>query len=206
MTHTILQVDSSILGDNSVSRSLVQQLTDTLAEQNNAKVITRDVAANPLPHLDGEVLGNIAKGEAKLADAIIEEAQQADIIVIGAPMYNFFIPSQLKTWFDYLARAKVTFEYTANGPKGLLTNKKVYVVTTRGGQHKDSKSDVLTPYLKIMLGFVGLNDVEFIYAEGLNMSGSIRETQIEAATSHIASIQHHPKNQVNNEQEEEETA
>ena len=194
MTHTILQVDSSILGDNSVSRDLVQKLTDALAEQNGARVIKRDVATNPLPHLDGEILGKIGNGEAKLADTIIEEAQQADTIVIGAPMYNFFMPTQLKTWFDYLARAKVTFEYTADGPRGLLTDKKGYVVTTRGGQHKDSATDVLTPYLKIMLGFVGLNDVEFIYAEGLNMSGSIRDDQIEAAQSHIRSIENHHKN------------
>lgn len=191
MTHTILQVDSSILGDNSASRKLVQQLTDHLAAQTeNAEVITRDLAKDALPHLDGEVLGSLAEGTAVEADAVIAEAQKADVLVIGAPMYNFFIPSQLKTWFDYLARAKVTFEYTPNGPKGLLQNKKVYVVTTRGGQHKDSATDVLTPYLKIMLGFVGLHDVEFIYAEGLNMSGGIREEQLNAAEKQIQSIRH----------------
>lgn len=191
MTHTILQVDSSILGDNSASRKLVQKLTDHLAAQTeNAEVITRDLAKDALPHLDGEVLGSLAEGTAVEADAVIAEAQKADVLVIGAPMYNFFIPSQLKTWFDYLARAKVTFEYTPNGPKGLLQNKKVYVVTTRGGQHKDSATDVLTPYLKIMLGFVGLHDVEFIYAEGLNMSGGIREEQLNAAEKQIQSIRH----------------
>ena len=104
-----------------------------------------------------------------LDDALIAQVQAADVIVIGAPMYNFGITVQLKSWFDAIARANVTFKYTENGPVGLLTGKKVYVGLSRGGLHRDSANDSQVPYLNTMFGFLGLTDVQYVYSEGMGM-------------------------------------
>lgn len=189
MSTSILTIDSSILGSNSVSRALSQQLLAGLQEAlPDAHVVERDLVADPIPHFDGDTLASVAQGTAALADTLIAEVQSADIIVIAAPMYNFAIPSQLKAWFDHIARAKVTFEYTADGPRGLLTNKKVYVIASRGGKYLGREADVHTAYLTIMLNFLGLDNVSFIYAEGLSMSGEVRENSIQQAKHSITQI------------------
>ena len=188
MSTHILQVDSSVLGDQGQSSQLSSQLVTTLQKHYpNATLTHRDVTADAIPHFTLETIQAIAAGKAKLADTLIEEVQAADIIVLSAPMYNFAIPSTLKAWFDHIARAQVTFTYTENGPQGLLTGKKVYVITTRGGLHKDTKNDGVVPYLQTILGFVGLTDVEYIYVEGLSMSNK-KEESLALAQSIIEQI------------------
>jgi FMN-dependent NADH-azoreductase len=115
-------------------------------------------------------------------DALIAEIKAADIVVLGVPMYNFGVPAQLKNWIDAVTRAKVTFQYTASGPEGLLKGKKVYVALTRGGKYRNTPADTQVPYLKMVLGFLGMTDVQFVYAEGLAMGA-------EAANEAMASAQ-----------------
>jgi FMN-dependent NADH-azoreductase len=178
---TLLQINSSVFGDNGQSSQLNQQLVEEwLAKNPDGKIVKRDLTQEVIPHLDStRVSAFFTPADKRSAeqqvivdysDALINEIQQADALVIGAPMYNFSIPSQLKSYFDHLARAGVTFKYTETGPVGLLDNKPVYIVTTRGGVHKDLPSDSVTGFLKSFLNFIGLNDLHFIYAEGLNMS------------------------------------
>lgn len=185
----LLRIDSSIFGDAGNSQQLtafaVEQLIETLK---NSTLVQRDLAQNPPQHFDSANIAAIGEGKAKDSDRFIEEVENADILIIGAPMYNFTIPSQLKTWLDHIARAGRTFTYTDNGPVGLLSGKKVYVVTTRGGIHRDTENDNLVPYLKTMLGFLGLaEDLHFIYAEGLAMSDS-KETSIANAKIEIQQL------------------
>ncbi len=169
----LLAVKSSILGEYSQSNALINQYIDAYSTDD---VVVRDLAASPVPVLDGEIATGLRGAEnptqkqqdaITLSDELIEEIKAADTLIIGAPMYNFTIPTQLKNWFDIIARAGVTFNYTEQGPKGLLTGKKAIVVTTRGGIHKET--DSMVPYLKTILGFVGITDVEFVYSEGLAM-------------------------------------
>lgn len=171
----VLALKSSILGDYSQSNKLVE---DFIKNVDQDKLTVRDLAANPLPVLDFAVatalratedLSQEQQAVVDLSDTLIEEVKAADTLVIAAPMYNFTIPTQLKNWIDLIARAGVTFKYTENGVQGLIEGKKAIVVTTRGGIHKDSPTDNVTPYLRTVLGFVGITDVEFVYAEALNM-------------------------------------
>lgn len=171
----VLVLKSSILAGYSQSG----QLADYYAEKATAKgdtVTIRDLAADPVPVLDGELVGALRPSDTPLnsrqqevlalSDALIEELQAHDVIVIAAPMYNFNIPTQLKNYFDLVARAGVTFRYTENGPEGLIKGKRVLVISSRGGVHKDTPADLLTPYLKLFLGFLGMSDVNFVFAEG----------------------------------------
>jgi FMN-dependent NADH-azoreductase len=149
------------------------------ARHSNAKTTVRDFARQPHPALDEPALGALftppesrtpeQAARVALDDALIAQVQAADVIVIGAPMYNFGVTSLLKNWIDAISRARVTFRYTENGPEGLLTGKKVYVVLTRGGSHRGTPRDSQVPYLSTVLAFLGMADVEFIYAEGLAM-------------------------------------
>jgi FMN-dependent NADH-azoreductase len=173
MSNTLV-LKSSILGDYSQSNQIIAQ-----AIEGKANVTTRDLAAEPVPVLDmaiatalrsnGDDLSDELKQIVELSDSLIAELNQADTIVIAAPMYNFMIPTQLKNYFDLIARAGVTFKYTETGPVGLIDNKKVVVLTTRGGIHKDTPRDSMHDYLATILGFLGMTDVEFVYAEALNM-------------------------------------
>ncbi|MFL0800266.1 MAG: NAD(P)H-dependent oxidoreductase [Agarilytica sp.] len=185
----VLRIDSSLFGPQGVSHQLnthlIEQITKNLTDVN---IDVRSLTEGEIPHFSYKTIEAIGSGKAELADTLIAEVQAADIIVLGVPMYNFGVPSEFKAWFDHIARAKVTFEYTANGPVGLLTNKKVYVVTTRGGIHKDQSTDTETPFLKTILSFVGLDDVVFIYAEGLNMGDELREKAITEAKQHIDAL------------------
>ncbi len=171
----VLALKSSILGEYSQSNKLIDELVNSSSDTH---VKVRDLAADPLPVLDFEVatalratedLSEEQKSVVELSDTLIQEIKDAGTLVIAAPMYNFTVPTQLKNWIDLIARAGVTFTYTENGPEGLLKGKKAIVVTTRGGIHKDSELDIVVPYLRTVLGFVGITDVEFVYAEALSM-------------------------------------
>ncbi|MFH4432563.1 FMN-dependent NADH-azoreductase [Vibrio diabolicus] len=190
----VLALKSSILGDYSQSNKLVE---DFIKNVDQDKLTVRDLAANPLPVLDFAVatalratedLSQEQQAVVELSDTLIEEVKTADTLVIAAPMYNFTIPTQLKNWIDLIARAGVTFKYTENGVQGLIEGKKAIVITTRGGIHKDSPTDNVTPYLRTVLGFVGITDVEFVYAEALNMGEDFAEKGISEAQSQLAAI------------------
>ncbi|HWO23870.1 MAG TPA: NAD(P)H-dependent oxidoreductase [Kofleriaceae bacterium] len=195
----ILQLNSSVKGASGRSTVLGEELARRLLEQHpGARLIVRDLVAQPVPHLDPAALGALstAAGERSAAqqavvatlDALIAEIQSADVIVLGAPMYNFTIPIQLKAYFDAIARAGVTFRYTAAGPEGLLRGKRVYVILTRGGVHRGKASDSQTPFLAAMLGFLGLTDVEYVYAEGLDMGPAAQAVGLAAARQAIADL------------------
>ncbi len=190
----VLALKSSILGDYSQSNKLVE---DFIKNVDQDKLTVRDLAANPLPVLDFAVatalratedLSQEQQSVVDLSDTLIEEVKAADTLVIAAPMYNFTIPTQLKNWIDLIARAGVTFKYTENGVQGLIEGKKAIVVTTRGGIHKDSPTDNVTPYLRTVLGFVGITDVEFVYAEALNMGEDAASKGISDAQSQLATM------------------
>ncbi|MFH4561204.1 FMN-dependent NADH-azoreductase [Vibrio diabolicus] len=190
----VLALKSSILGDYSQSNKLVE---DFIKNVDQDKLTVRDLAATPLPVLDFAVatalratedLSQEQQAVVELSDTLIEEVKAADTLVIAAPMYNFTIPTQLKNWIDLIARAGVTFKYTENGVQGLIEGKKAIVITTRGGIHKDSPTDNVTPYLRTVLGFVGITDVEFVYAEALNMGEDFAEKGISEAQSQLAAI------------------
>lgn len=174
----VLVLKSSILANYSQSNVLADYFVDQWRQQHSGdKIQVRDLAADPVPVLDGELVGALRPSDApltprqqdalELSNTLIEELQASDVIVIAAPMYNFNIPTQLKNYFDLVARAGVTFRYTEAGPEGLLKGKKVYVLTSRGGIHKDTNTDLVTPYLRVFLGFIGLTDVEFVFEEGI---------------------------------------
>lgn len=176
----ILQINASARSNGANSTRLADAITAQLRAKNpQATLEILDLAANPHPVLDDAALGALftpadqrtAEQAARVAldDALIAQIQSVDTIVLGVPMYNFGVPVQLKTWIDAIARAGVTFRYTENGPEGLLKGKKVYVALARGGLYRDTPADSQVPYLKSVLGFLGMTDVEFIYAEGLAM-------------------------------------
>lgn len=174
----VLVLKSSILANYSQSNVLADYFVEQWRQQHNDDQIqVRDLAADPIPVLDGELVGALRPSDAPLtprqqdaldlSNTLIEELKASDVIVIAAPMYNFNISTQLKNYFDLVARAGVTFRYTEAGPEGLLKGKKVYVLTSRGGIHKDTDTDLVTPYLRVFLGFIGLTDVEFVFEEGI---------------------------------------
>src|SRR5450830_643526 len=175
----ILQINSSARSNGSESTRLADQIVARVAAGLDATVVRRDLAAAPHPVLDEAALQALftpadqrtpeQAARVALDDALIAQVQAADVIVIGAPMYNFGITVQLKSWFDAIARAGVTFKYVPTGPVGLLTGKKVFVAVTRGGLHKGGPTDTQVPYLNTMFGFLGLTDVQYVYSEGMGM-------------------------------------
>lgn len=188
----ILQINSSARAEGSHSTQLANALVQRLLETTSgAEVKVRDLGRNPHPILDETALQALftpadqrnAEQQARVAldDALIAEIQAADVVVLGAPMYNFGISAQLKNWIDAISRAQVTFRYTANGPEGLLTGKKVYVVLTRGGLYRNTPNDTQMPYLKTFFGFLGMTDVEFVYAEGLAMGPDAEKASLASA-------------------------
>jgi FMN-dependent NADH-azoreductase len=197
----ILQINSSARTQGSQSTVLANELTARLLAVNPSATVTlRDLAVTPHPVLDEAALHALftpadartpAQAErAALDDALIAEIQAADAVVLGVPMYNFGVPAQLKNWIDAIARVKVTFAYTDKGPQGLLTGKKVYVALTRGGQYRNTPADTQVPYLKTVLGFLGMTDVEFFYAEGLNMGPDAAEKGLAFARAQIDEAVH----------------
>jgi FMN-dependent NADH-azoreductase len=198
----LLHIDSSVLGTNSVSRALTAEIVARqLTLHPGMTVIHRDLATDAALHLSaahlaawqgGAVEDALLNADLAKGGAFLEEIFASDIIVIGAPMYNFSIPSQLKAWIDRVVIAGKSFRYGANGPEGLVKNKKVFIASSRGGVYvPDSPAAALEhheSYLTGVLAFIGMTDVTIIRAEGLAIGAEIRERAISKAREHIAAI------------------
>lgn len=192
----ILHITASIRGDESVSRTLSTKLAEKLAAEHSTEVIERDLSENNIPYVSSERFeaNGTAKGDrtveqkelAAIADTLIEELQAADTIVLGVPVYNFSVPATFKAWADLVARAGTTFKYGENGPEGLLAGKKAYMVAVSGGTPVGSDFDFMSPWMKFFLGFLGIQDVEVIAADGI--MGQDGEEKINAAHQAIESM------------------
>jgi FMN-dependent NADH-azoreductase len=197
---TLLQINASIHNDSGQSSQLANQFVAAFRQSHpDANVVVRDVAASEtVPHLTAERFGafitpseqrNLAQhAVVAYSDTLIEEIKRADVVVIGLPMYNFGVPSQLKAYFDHIARAGITFAYTEKGPVGRLTGKKVYVFAARGGQYVGTPLDTQTSYVRDFLAFLGMTDVQFVYAEGLAISPQSKEAGLAKAAAEIARL------------------
>ncbi len=193
---TLLHVKSSLFGDQGQSAQLAGSFISRWSQENSdSSVIERDLAADPVPHLDAFRMGALNTPQAErsaeqqavvdLADQLLAEVKSADVIVIGLPMYNFSVPSQLKSWFDHLARAGVTFQYTETGVDGLIEDRPVYLISTRGGVYGDEGSTMQISYVKQLLSFMGLNNQQLVVAEGLAMDDH-RDAALEKARAALA--------------------
>jgi FMN-dependent NADH-azoreductase len=198
---SVLVLNSSASGPDSVSRQLVASTVEQLRAKNpSLQVVERDLDANPVPHLNVETTAALRAGQTATAaqvearafsDALIAELKAADTVVIGAPMYNFGIPSTLKTWFDYVLRAGLTFKYSEAGPEGLVTGKRAVVVLSRGGLYSSGPAQAMDsqePHLRTLLGFMGITDVTVIRAEKLGYGPEAREQAINDAVAELAKI------------------
>jgi FMN-dependent NADH-azoreductase len=196
---TVLVLNNSVLGEASASNRLAEEAIDTLRKADPAlRVVRRDLVANPVPHLGADAATAIRGGEPAneaqvaaqaLSDTLIAELKAADTLIIGAPMYNFGIPSTLKSWFDHVLRAGVTFRYGANGPEGLVKGKRAIVILSRGGFYSEgpaSGMDSQEPHLLNLLRFMGIADVTVVRAEKLAFGQDARDASLSAARSHIA--------------------
>ncbi|WP_349984502.1 FMN-dependent NADH-azoreductase [Stenotrophomonas sp. WHRI 8082] len=182
----LLHIDASALGDNSVSRQLSAAVVGRFKDSaTDFDVAYRDLDANPIPHLRGSSLAQLDATETADAQQVLEQFLAADVVVIGAPMYNFSIPSTLKAWIDRVAVAGKTFKYTEAGPVGLAGGKRVIIVSSRGGIYTDSPADFQEPLLRQVFAFMGINDVEFVRAEGIAYSPKHREEAIAAALANL---------------------
>ena len=184
----LLHIDSSILGDNSTSRTLSAAMVKRWQDATpGLEVSYRDLAEARLPHLTGGSLAGADAQEAELAAAMMAEFLAADVVVVGVPMYNFNIPSQLKAWIDRISVAGKTFKYTEAGPVGLAGGKTVFVAGAYGGFHSgDAPTNFIEPYLRFLFGFFGIVDVDFVTAEGLAVSPEQRHRSMQAALARIA--------------------
>ncbi|MQT40723.1 MULTISPECIES: FMN-dependent NADH-azoreductase [unclassified Pseudomonas] len=195
----VLIIESSARQQDSFSRELTQQFISHWKTLHPADRLTvRDLAVNPVPHLDADLLGGWMKPEAQRnaaeqaslqrSNELTDELLAADVLVLAAPMYNFAIPSTLKAWLDHVLRAGLTFKYTDTGPQGLLTGKKAFVLTARGGIYAGSTADHQEPYLRQVLAFVGIHDVTFIHAEGMNLGGDFQEKGLNQAKARLSDV------------------
>ncbi|MEY4763297.1 MAG: FMN-dependent NADH-azoreductase [Pseudomonadota bacterium] len=200
----ILHIDSSVLGDYSGSRQLSAATVAALRQQHaDATVTYRDVGANPPDHVSGGLvmamnspdrsgLDASLRAAAAEADAMLEEVLAADVLVIGAPMYNFGVPTQLKAWFDRVTRAGRTFRYTASGPEGLAGGRKLYILSSRGGAYAgqpfEAVLDHQEAWLKAVFNFIGITDITVIRAEGANMGDETRDAGRAAALAEVARV------------------
>lgn len=193
---TLLQLNTSLFAESGQSSRLAQDFVRSWqARHPQGQVVVRDLASQPLPHLDAKRFGAfLAKPEARTpaqaaivaeSDALIAELRQADVIVLGLPLYNFGVPSTLKAWIDHIARAGVTFRYTDNGPEGLVGGRKLYVFAARGGKYLGTEADTQTGFIRSFFNFIGIDDIEFVYAEGLNMGEAPRQLALEQAAAQI---------------------
>ena len=190
----VLVINSSLQADNGNSGKLTQAFVTALHAEHN--IVQRDLGSEDLPHLTGAEMGawmaepadRSAEQQALVgySDTAVAELNAADVVVLGVPMYNFGVPSQLKAWIDRVARAGVTFKYTETGPVGLLANKKVVILAARGGMYQGTPADTQTPYLKTFFNFLGLTDVHFVYAEGQAMPDAAKN--MDAALSQVATL------------------
>jgi FMN-dependent NADH-azoreductase len=193
----VLQLDSSILGEASVSRQLTQSVIERLREHDpDVEVVHRELGKEPVAHLTPEILatrGTVAEllselqhREARLDEELIVELKSADVLVIGAPQYNFTIPSGLKAWIDRIAVVGKTFRYTEKGPEGLVTGKKAVIVATSGGTYADSPVDQMhVGYVKQVLNFIGITDIEVVRAHGLAIGAQVRSHALAKARGQI---------------------
>ncbi|HWY73016.1 MAG TPA: FMN-dependent NADH-azoreductase [Burkholderiaceae bacterium] len=195
----ILQVNSSARADASHSTRLASAIVQRIRAENPGATLTvRDLSRVPHPPLDEFALGALFTGadqrtdeqaaRVKLDDVLIAEIHAADVVVAGVPMYNFGIPSQLKNWIDAISRAQVTFRYTDKGPEGLLKGKKLYVALARGGMYRNTPNEPQVPYLKMAFGFLGMKDVQFVYAEGLAMGPEAEQQALASAHAQIEEV------------------
>jgi len=196
----LLVINSSATGTDSVSRVLVADaVTKLMAAEPGAQVTHRDLDAAPVPNLTSATLAGVRGvpktaaefAARKLSDELIAELRAADTIVIGAPMYNFSTSTLLRAWFDYVLRAGETFGYSETGPKGLLVGKRAIVVEARGGMYSEGPAaaiDFQEPYLRHLLGFVGITDVTFVHAEKLAYGPDAREAALKTARSRLNEI------------------
>lgn len=195
----ILVIESSARQQGSVSRELTQQfIANWQAAHPADQIQVRDLAVDPVPHLDATLLGGWMKPGEQQSEAekaalvrsnlLTDEVLAADVLVLAAPMYNFAIPSTLKAWLDHVLRAGVTFKYTETGPQGLLTGKRAFVLTARGGIYAGSALDHQEPYLRQALAFIGIHDVQFIHAEGLNLGAEFSEKGLAQARAKVAEV------------------
>ena len=190
----ILAIYSSITG----SKSVTSQLADSWLSAQQANIIKHDLHQENLPHLNGAMIGAFFTPEedrdsnqrelASRSDALIAELIEADTLLIAAPMYNFGVPSTLKAWVDQVARAGKTFKYTEKGPEGLVTGKKAIVITSRGGIYKDTGFDFQMPFINQFLNFIGITDIEVIYAEGVAMSPENMQSALTSANETLATV------------------
>ncbi|MEL7280485.1 MAG: NAD(P)H-dependent oxidoreductase [Pseudomonadota bacterium] len=188
MTHTVLHIDSSARIDGSISRDLTANI---LGRYPGADVITRDIGRTPLPQITDEWVSasftppedrsSAQKDVLAVSDALVDELIAADTIVIGAPMYNFSVPAALKAWIDQVARPGRTFNYTADGPVGLLHGKRVIVAMATGGVPHGSDMDFAAPYLRFVLGFLGITDVSVVAADGANADEAAARAKAKAS-------------------------
>ncbi len=199
-TTSILVINSSAAREGSVSRELVKYAVDRLRQQSpEAHVTRRDLGQNPVPHLEVNTLNGVRGTPAtvleqaarKLSDELIDELRAADTFGIGAPMYNFCVTTGLRAWFDHVLRAGETFSYSAAGPRGLLGGKRVIVVESRGGLYSEGPAtaiDFQEPYLRHLLGFIGLDDVSFVRAEKIGFGPEARAAALADARTHIDAL------------------
>jgi FMN-dependent NADH-azoreductase len=195
----ILQINSSARSEGAMSTRVADDIVARLrAKHSNHTFTLRDLAAAPHPTLDETALKALftkpedrsAEQNARVAldDALIAQIQAADLVVLGVPMYNFGVSTQLKNWIDAIARAQVTFRYTATGPEGLLTGKTIYLALTRGGTYRDTPFDSQVPYLKTMFAFLGMTDLQFVYAEGLAMGPEAVQHALSSVQTQIEQV------------------
>ncbi len=193
----LLKIQTSLFQNDGQSSQLINQFAETwLAANSDGEVVSRDLATSPIPHLDLTRFQALNSDPAQrteqqqaivdFSDVLIDEIRDADTLVFGIPMYNFSVPSNLHAYFDHIARAGVTFQYTENGPQGLLTGKRAFVVITRGGFYGEDHAQ--TNFIRQFLGFIGIQDVEFVHAEGLAVSGETRNNALSAAQQRLAQL------------------
>jgi len=192
-TNNVLLINSSLNSEQGNSNKLATEFIAKLKQQTQINLLERDLAKEPLPHLSQAEMGawmtpaNERTDEqiqlASISDTLVAELQNTDTLVIGMPMYNFGIPSTFKAWIDRVARAGITFKYTEQGAVGLLEGKKAIIVAARGGMYAGTPKDSQTQYLKDVMAFIGITDVQFIYAEGLNMP--MKDENLEKAKNAI---------------------
>ncbi len=189
---TVLQINTSLFaGEGQSSRLASALIQGWRLRHPEDRIVLRDLAGDPVPHLTTTPAAERSPGQQAIAafsDALIAELRSADVVVLGLPMYNFGVPSTLKAYFDHIARAGVSFRYTANGPEGLLGAKKVYVLAARGGRYAGTPLDTQSTYVRDFFSFLGMKDVEFIYAEGLAMSEEQKTSSLGTANQSIEKL------------------
>lgn len=195
----VLVIESSARQQGSISRQLTAEfIANWRAAHPEDEIKVRDLAVEQVPHLDADLLGGWMKPAAEQSEAeraalqrsnlLTDELLAADVLVLAAPMYNFAIPSTLKSWLDHVLRAGVTFKYTETGPQGLLSGKRAFVLTSRGGVYAGGPLDHQEPYLRQAMAFIGIHDVAFVHAEGLNMGGEFADKGLAKAREQLAAV------------------